>query len=69
MSSDGMHQDCTLRESAENTRFFHVYTGKISLLSTDFLSVQFWCMHTINYWTGLDENFVILQNFKCSIQF
>ena len=39
--SDSMHQDCTLRESANNTHIFTVYAEKIRVLSADFPSAQF----------------------------
>ena len=33
---DSMHQDCTLRETADNTRIFPLYAEKIRVLSADF---------------------------------
>ena len=46
MYSDGMQQDFTTTESADNPRIIPVYTGRMSELSADFSSVQFWCIPT-----------------------
>ena len=43
-SSDDMHQDCPIRESADNTRIFPVYTEKIRGFSWSTV----WCIHTIS---------------------
>ena len=37
-----MHQ-----KSADYTRIFSVCTGKIRVLAADFLTVQYWCIHTM----------------------